>query len=136
MACKDCAPNHRGVLINEHAYLSSQILGLTEQVQRTRSVAQTMSKASQAARDALPGLEAKLQADLNRQAALRQRLDSESWDAMTLEEKYNLAIATLQKISNFRHVEDCHSSAPVHECGCYDKDERELAQDCLEKLDE
>lgn len=136
MACKDCAPHSRGILINEHAYLSSQNLALREQVARTRSVAQTMSKASQAARDALPGLEIKLQADLTRQANLRQRLDSESWDSMTLAEKYKIAIATLQKISNFRHVEDCHSSAPVHECGCYDKDERELAKDCLEKIDE
>lgn len=55
---------------------------------------------------------------------------------MDLEEKYRLAVATLEKIAKFGHVEDCLSSAPVHECGCYDKDEKELAQACLDQIGE
>lgn len=55
---------------------------------------------------------------------------------MDIEAKYHLAVEALRKIANFGHVENCISSAPVHECGCYPKDEKELAKDCLETLGE
>lgn len=55
---------------------------------------------------------------------------------MELEEKYRLAVETLERIARFGHVEGCPGHAPVHECCCYDKSEKELAQDCLEELGE
>lgn len=55
---------------------------------------------------------------------------------MTLEEKYRLAIEALGLIAKFGHVDGCDSSAPVHECCCYLKDEKEIAKDTLETLGE
>lgn len=55
---------------------------------------------------------------------------------MTLEEKYRRATEALRQIANFGHMEDCNSSAPVHECGCYPKDEQEIAKETLELLEE
>ena len=55
---------------------------------------------------------------------------------MTLEEKYRLAVEALGQIANFGHVDGCDSHAPVHECCCYPKDEKEIAKDVLEKLEE
>jgi hypothetical protein len=54
---------------------------------------------------------------------------------MTIEERYRLAVEALEKIAKFGHTEECTSSAPVHECGCYEKNEKELAQEALDKLD-
>ena len=46
------------------------------------------------------------------------------------------AIILLEQIRDFGHVEDCLSCAPVYECGCYDKDQSELAEEALRELDE
>lgn len=55
---------------------------------------------------------------------------------MDQEEKYRLAVETLQRIASFGHVPDCNSGAPVHECCCNEKEEKDLAQDCLRALGE
>jgi hypothetical protein len=55
---------------------------------------------------------------------------------MDLNEKYRLAIEALEKIARFGHVQDCVSSAPVHECACFKLSEIEIAQECLKTLDE
>lgn len=55
---------------------------------------------------------------------------------MDLLEKYRLAIEALEKIAKFGHTPECCSSAPVHECGCYEADEKEIAKKCLEDLRE
>jgi len=41
----------------------------------------------------------------------------------------------LEKIRDFGHIDGCCSSAPVYECGCFDKDQSELAQEALQILD-
>lgn len=56
---------------------------------------------------------------------------------MDSEEKLKLAIEALQKIASFGHGPDCSGSgAPVHECGCYDKDEKQIAQEVLQEIGE
>jgi hypothetical protein len=55
---------------------------------------------------------------------------------MDLSEKYAKAVAALQAIAKFGHVDSCTSHAPVHECGCYEKDEKQLARAVLDELDE
>jgi hypothetical protein len=52
------------------------------------------------------------------------------------EDKYKIAVEALRKIAAFGHAESCNGSAPVHECSCYYKDERELAQAALDELGE
>jgi len=42
----------------------------------------------------------------------------------------------LEQIRDFGHHPDCHSSAPVYECGCYEKDQSELAEEALQILEE
>lgn len=46
-----------------------------------------------------------------------------------------ICIMALKAIANFGHVDGCNSPAPVHECGCYEKDEKEIAQEALRKID-
>ena len=55
---------------------------------------------------------------------------------MDIEQRYNVAVKALRTIAGFGHVEGCTSSAPVHECGCYDADEREIATEALARLGE
>lgn len=55
---------------------------------------------------------------------------------MTLEEKYRRATEALRQIAEFGHVDGCDSNAPVHECCCYPKDEKEIAQEALKALEE
>ena len=42
----------------------------------------------------------------------------------------------LEQIRDFGHVESCNSSAPVYECGCYEKSQSELAEEALKVLEE
>lgn len=51
--------------------------------------------------------------------------------ALSTEEKLELAIEALRAIAKFDHAPNCPSSAPVHECGCYESSEREMAKDTL-----
>lgn len=51
-------------------------------------------------------------------------------------EKLKVALTALRAIATFGHADQCMSSAPVHECGCYDKSEKELAQEALDQLGE
>lgn len=46
-----------------------------------------------------------------------------------------IALEALRRIAFFAHVKSCNSSAPVHECGCYDKDETEIAREALRKIE-
>ena len=46
-----------------------------------------------------------------------------------------IALDALQRIRDFSHHSDCTSSAPVHECGCFDDDERTIARKALERID-
>jgi hypothetical protein len=55
---------------------------------------------------------------------------------MTAEEKLVVALEALKRIATFGHVDGCMSSAPVHECGCYPKDEKEIALEALDALGE
>lgn len=56
---------------------------------------------------------------------------------MDTEEKLALALEALRRIASFGHTEDCVSTgAPVHECGCYELDEREIAATTLINLGE
>ena len=41
----------------------------------------------------------------------------------------------LEEIRDFGHVEGCISGAPVYECCCYEKDQRELADEALAELE-
>lgn len=50
--------------------------------------------------------------------------------------KYRELQKILEKIRDFGHAEDCCSCAPVYECGCYDKDQSELAREALKLLDD
>lgn len=54
----------------------------------------------------------------------------------TPEDKLDLAIAALKRIADFSHTPGCNSSAPVYECGCYDKSQWEIAEDALKALGE
>lgn len=53
---------------------------------------------------------------------------------MDLEERYALALAALERIAEYGHTDDCMSCAPVHECGCNDEDERDIARAALAAL--
>jgi hypothetical protein len=55
---------------------------------------------------------------------------------MDTAEKLRRAVEALEKIATFGHAADCESSAPVHECCCFDKDEKEIAQEALCALSE
>lgn len=37
----------------------------------------------------------------------------------------------LERIATFGHDPDCDSSAPVYECGCYEKSQWEIAREAL-----
>jgi len=50
---------------------------------------------------------------------------------ISAEEKLEIALEALRAIARFDHAPNCTSSAPVHECGCYDADECEIAKDAL-----
>lgn len=55
---------------------------------------------------------------------------------MSTEEKLQIALAALDRIAHFGHVRGCCSSAPVHECGCYDSSEKDIAQAALISMGE
>lgn len=40
----------------------------------------------------------------------------------------------LEQIRDFGHAEGCNCSAPVYECGCFEKDQSELAKEALREL--
>jgi hypothetical protein len=40
----------------------------------------------------------------------------------------------LEQIRGFGHSEGCNCSAPVYECGCFDKDQSELAEEAIQEL--
>ena len=50
------------------------------------------------------------------------RANQQGITVMDIEQRYNVAVKALRTIAGFGHVEGCTSSAPVHECGCYDRD--------------
>ena len=50
------------------------------------------------------------------------------YDADLMKERYEKA---LERIANFGHAESCTSSAPVYECGCYEKSQSEIAREAL-----
>ena len=54
---------------------------------------------------------------------------------LSTEDKLRVALEALRAIAKFDHVPECYSSAPVHECGCYDQDEQEIAKDALAQID-
>lgn len=53
---------------------------------------------------------------------------------MNTENKLRIAIRALQKIRDFGHAEGCTSCAPVYECGCYDKSQKDIAEDALKRI--
>ena len=48
---------------------------------------------------------------------------------------YEKMLTILEKIRDFGHVDGCTSCAPVYECGCYKKDQSELAEEAIQILE-
>lgn len=54
---------------------------------------------------------------------------------MDTEEKLELTIKALEKIRDFDHTDNCISYVPIHECGCYYKDQWQIAREALDEID-
>ena len=52
---------------------------------------------------------------------------------MTDKELVILYRQALEDIVDFGHAKDCDSNAPIHECCCYDMDEKDIAYEALNK---
>jgi len=55
---------------------------------------------------------------------------------MTGEEKLAVALEALREIENLGHAPGCKSMAPLHECGCYDSSEKDIAREALSRMGE
>ena len=56
---------------------------------------------------------------------------------LSFSERYRLMETALKKIVGFTHSEECEcKEAPIYECGCYNKDQWEIAEDVLRKVNE
>jgi hypothetical protein len=57
---------------------------------------------------------------------------------MAPEDKFRVAAEALRRIANFGHTysEHCVPCAPVHECGCYEDSEQDIARKALQEIDD